>query len=342
MVTAIDHAPPYVPSYHTDFQNATLATTKANLSVETSCEYTIVSRATGMIDFKGVVDASKGTMLSGHAARPMVALSTASSIVVPSLDSQRESPSAYTTAVSRFEPTTVFVPSIWSKDFDTVVPTLADLEQNRSMGADTGLTHCALGGYYPVLSSLCSTLSGVYDGMTAQNVYTTSPRLVLDATNQTAIGSYTEAREPRTSAVLSSEDGTERASAQATKSRGQGDLPVAATQASSTTVPYQTLEKSQYGETDGSTIHPYDTVSSVTHPPSVSLKPQTTICTSGAWNLTGLSNKNTRTEAATNWSVSVPSTSPSAPPTLASTGHMATPRCISVLICLWAISILHN
>ena len=290
-----------------------------------------------MIDSKGAVNSSKETM---------VALPTASSIAVPSLGSQQESPSANTTTLRQAESTAVFIPSIWSKDFNTVVPTVTNPEQNRSTDVDTEWTHCAPGEYYTVFSSLCSTLSGIYGGMTAQNDPSTSSELVLDATNQTAIELYTGTRQPRTSAVLSSEDSTERAILQATESRGRGDRSAAATGPKSTTAPYQTLEKSRYGDTDEGTIRPFDTASSITRPPSASPTPQPTICTSGQWNLNSLSSPNTRTEAAISVSVSLTrsltSTPPSVPPTLASTGHIATSRCIWILICLWAISITHT
>jgi len=343
MITAIDHVPPHVPSYHRDFKNATLATTEANLSVETGCQYTFVSRTTtNVIKFEGAVNSSKETTLSEHAIGPTTTLSTANSTVAPSLISQGKSPSAYTTAVSRAQTTTLSGPSVWSQVFDTAVPTLTNLEQNQSVDVDYELIHCAFEGYYTALSSLCSTFSGVYNGMTAQHHSITSPRPILDAPDQTAINSYTEARESRTPALLSLENCTERVNAQATKTRGQGDHPIVATEASSTTAPYQALEESRYGDNGGSVFHPYDTVSRVTRLTSAIPTPQLTICTSGTWNLTSLSDTHTRIEAATNRSKSVTSTPPSAPPILASTGHIATSRCIWVLVCLWAISILHS
>lgn len=343
MATAIDHAPPHIPSYHTDFQNATLASTKLNLSVSTTCEYKFLSRTTSMIDFKGESeDLSKETMLSENGVGPIVALSTTDSIVVPSLDLQGGLPSTDTTAVSRVEPTAVFVSSMWSKSFDAVVSSLTDLQQNHSTDTNIESTHCTLGEHHTISSSPYSTLSGVDGVTTARNKSTPSSRLVLDATDHIAIGSYTEAQEPRISAAPSSGDGTERPSAQVTKPRSQGDSPVAATEASSTAVlPYQSVEKSRHGEIDRSTIRPYDTVPIVTHSPEVSLLLQTTICTSETRNPTGLSNTNTPTENATNGSVLAPSAPPSAPPTFASTGHMATSRCIWVLMCLWSMTMFH-
>jgi hypothetical protein len=346
MATEIDHAPPHVPSYHTDFQNTTITSTKTNLSVSTTCEYKFFSRTTGMIDFEGEpADLSEETTLPENGVGPIVALSTADSIVVPSLDLQEGLPSTDTTAVSRVEPTAVFVSSMWSKSFDSVVSSISDLQQNRSTDTNIESTHCSLGGHHTIPSSPYSTLSGVHDVTTARN-NSTSSRLVLDTTDHTAIGSYTKAQEPRISAAPSSGDGTVRPSAQVTKPRSQGDLPVAATEASTTAVPYQSLEKSRYGEIDRSTIRPYGTVPIVTHSPGVSLVPQTTICTSETWNPTGLPNTNTRTENATNGSVSAPSAPPIAPPiappTFASTGPMTTSRYIWVLICLWTMSMFHT
>lgn len=342
MATAIDHAPPHIPSYHTDFQNATLASTKTNLSVSTTCEYKFLSRTTNMIDSKGEpADSSEETMLSENSVGPIVALSTADSIVVPSLDLQGGLTSTDTTAVGRFEPTAVFVSSVWSKSFDAVMSSLTDLQQNHSTDTNIESTHCTLGGHLTIPSSPYSTLSSVDAVTTARNNSIPSSRLVLDATDHTTIGSYTEAQEPRISAAPSSRDGTERPSAQVTKPRSQGDFPVAATEVSSTAVPYQSVEKSRHEEIDRSTIQPYDTVPIVTHSPGVSLVPQTSTCTSETGNPTGLSNTNTPTENATNGSVLAPSTPPSAPPTFASTGDMATSRCIWVLMCLWSMTMFH-
>ena len=341
MITAIDHATPHVPSYHTDFQNVTLASTKANLSFSTT--YKFFSTATGMIDFKEEsIHSSKEATLYGHAVGPMVILSTANSIVVPSLDLQVSLPSTDTTAVSRADSTAVFVPSMGSKSSDTLVSSMTDLQQNCPTDTNIDSIHCTPGGHYTVLSDPCSTLIDANASTTSRNDFTASSRMVLSATDHTAIGVFTEAQEPRFSAIPTSGVGTEQASAQATKSRGQGNLPIAATEVSSSAVPYQTLEKSQDGDLDGSTIRPYDTAPIVTHPPGISLTPHTTSCTSGTLKPTGLSNTDTWTKSATNGSVSAPSTPPSVPPTFASTGNSATSRCAWVLICLWSMAILHT
>lgn len=296
-----------------------------------------------MIDFKGeVADSSEETMLSNNAAALIVALSTVDSIVVPSLDLQGVQASAHTTTVRLVEPSITFGSSVCSKDFDTVGSITTDLQQNRSALVNMWSTHYALELHHTTLSVPHSTRSFVHNDTNAENNSNTSSSLTMDATDHTAPRSYTEARELRTSAVLNFGDGTERSSAQATKSRGQAHLPVVTTEASSTLVTHQTLEKSRYGDVDGSTIAPYGNILSAAHPPRVSLTPapQTTICSSGPWNISNLSNTHTRTDAATNESSSVPSMSPSAPPTFASTGHIPTSRYIWVLTCLWAISLL--
>lgn len=332
-------APPHVPFYHTRFQNVTRAITRTNSSSPTPCEYTSVSKASGMIYLKG--PPSGGRVASETAVEPIVALSTAESIVLPSLNFQGQSTSGYTTISNRVGPTAASNHSTWRKDFDTVVPTKTVPEQDRPTGADIDLAQCDLRSYYTVLSSLCSNFSGAYVGATDHEDCTTTSRLTEEATNYTGRSPSTETQETRTSAVLSIGNITEQINASASKPRGQGHFPTPSTKASFTAVTQQTLEESRHESIDGSTTRPSDTVASMTGAPSVSITQQTTTCNSWLWDQTVLSYRNTGTQIATNGSVSAPTMPTSAPPTFASTGLMVPPRLTCVLMGLWAIAMIH-
>lgn len=332
-------APPYVPSYSARFQNATRAITKTKSSPLTPCEYISLSRTSEMIYLNG--PSSGGRVMSETAVEPIVALSTADSIVLPSLDFQEQLPSEYTTTSNRREPISVFVPSIWCKDFDTVVPTKTTPDQYSSTGAIFDLTRCDFGSYYTVFSSLCGSLSGAYVCTTDHDDCTTTSRLIEKATNYTSRSPSTETQETRTSAVLSPENITEQINASTSKPRDQGHFPAPSTNASFMAVTQQTVDRSPHGSIDGSTTRPYDTVPSVMDAPSASITPQTPTPSSWPWSRTGLSYRNSWTQTAINGSVSALTTPTSAPPTFASTGQMVASRFAWVLMCLLAIAMIH-
>jgi hypothetical protein len=339
MLAASSHNPLHVLSYHTDFRNTTLTTTKVDSSILTTGKCTSFSGATVTIGGKEFVDSSKEAMFSEHAIGSINALSSARSIVVPTLSSQLESSASSTTATGRLGLTAIVVPSKWNNSSGIAVPTTKNAEPYQWM--NTSPTHCVSGKYYGAFSSPCSTSNRGHDNTTARDNATSNLNSVSGAANQTTWSSCTEVQGLPTSSVISPGDDTKQPLAQTTESRGWEDFPVTTTEAQSRTIPDQSLENSQHAEIVGNGIRPYDPTSDVTHLISASFIPQTSICTSETWSQTNISNADAPSEAATNNTSAAPSTTSGPLPTLASTAHLATIPCIWVLIYLGAMVVFY-
>lgn len=335
MLAACSHNPLLVLSYHTNFRNTTLTTTKVDSSILTTGECTSFSGATITIGGKELVDSSKEAMFSEHAIGSINALSSARSIVVPTLNSEMESTSSTITATGRLGLTAIVVPSKWINSSDIAVPTTTNVEPYQWM--DTSPTHCVSGTCHGSFLSPCSTSNRGHDNMTARGNATSNLKSVSGAANQTTWSPCTEVQGLPTSSVISPGDDTKQPLAQATESRGWEDVPVTTTEAQSRTIANQSLEKSQQAEIDGSRTRSYDPTRHVTHLISASFMSQTSICASETWSQTNISNSDAPSEAAINNTFAVPSTMSSPLPTFASTAHLATIPCMWVLVCLDAM-----
>ena len=345
MVTAMVPAPLYALSYHTNFQNTTLTTLVPNSSVSCAEGNTSFTRTTGSTDFEGILDASKATVLSGHIAGPVIALSTANSVGVPSLDFGRGPSSVHTTAADPIESNSVFDLSVWVKGSQSIFPSITSLEQENPTDVYATLTRCALAGYYTIAPSLCSILNNGFDGTTAQHDPVTDSELTQSILNHTTISPHIPIHDPFTSAVLDIGYHADHANTEISKSRGHGDFdigqagpPAAAATVPSSTVSCQTLVKSRYEDTNASGTPPSTVVTGLTRSLDASLAPQMMSNSFGPWNSTSLPSTDTRTEVAANGSLPAPGTPPSAPPTFASAGDVVAPRHMMIFVCLWAVT----
>jgi hypothetical protein len=308
--TVVDthHTPPCLPSYHTNFQNATLATTDMNTSISVTLTHTYSNR-----------------MLSSHDIRPGVALSPADSIVLPSRGLAREPPSISAITTSQLERTAVSAYSTPSKSTDATLSVAPIPDRFNLTSVDTELTHCAPEVYYTILSSLCNSLSSSYDGPFAQCDHFMGSRVTSGVVHRTTLGSYVETRESSATATHDSGCNVESGNAKPSKLGGQEDRSTVTTEVPSTTDPYIPA-----------------TFSSVTRTANMSLAPPVTINSSRIWSPTGHPNMSTGTEVSSNGSLPVPGAPPSVPPELASIGHAATSRHIFVLVCLWTMAMLYS
>lgn len=128
MLTATSHDPIHILSYHTNFRNTSLTTTEVNPSVLTTGQRTSFSGATSAIGRDQFVDSSEETMFSEYAIEPIDALSSAHSIVVPTLSSQMESSSSSVAAPSRLGLTALVVSPKWDNSSVIAVPTTTNAE----------------------------------------------------------------------------------------------------------------------------------------------------------------------------------------------------------------------
>lgn len=334
MLAAISHSPLHILSYHTNFRNTTLTASKVDPSILTTGKCTSFSGATGTSGWEGFADSSKEAMFSEHSVEPINALSSAHSMVVPTLTSQMGSSSSSITATSRLGLTAIVVSSKLENSSDIAVPTTTNAEPYQWMIMNTSPTHCVSGKYYAAFSSLCNTSNRGHDDTTDRGNAPSSLNSVSSAASRTAWSSCTGVQGLPKSSVISPGNGTKQALAQATKSRGWEDFSVTTTEAQSRIVPNQSLGKSQYAEIDRSGIRPYDPTPNVTHLVSASFMSQTSTCTFETWSQMNFSNVNTPSEAATNDTLAAPSTTSSSMSTFASTAHLAPTQCIWVLVCL--------
>ena len=341
MLAAISHNPLHVLSYHTNFRNTSLTTTEVDPSILTTGQRTSFSGATGVIGWDDLVDHSKEAMFSEHTIGPIDALSSAHSIVVPTLSSRMRPSSSSITATSRLGLTSLVISSKWDNSSDVAVPTITNAEPYQWASTNTSPTHCVSGKYYGALSDLCSSFNPGHGDTTARDNATSSLNSVPGAANLTTRSSCTEVQGLPTSSVVSPGDDTEQPLAQGTESRGWGDFPMTTTELQSRTITDQSSEKPQYAEINGSRIRTYDATPSVTHLTSASIMSQMSTCTSEIQSQMNISNADTPSEAATNDTLAAPSTTSSPLPTLASTAHLATTRRIWVLVCLGAMVIFH-